>query len=476
MRYNGGMRRQKFPGLIVLMAMLILPLCGQVDDGLKPGQIVVEVKCRADINEAYSLYLPSTYTVEKKWPVLFAFDPGAQTSIPLELFLPAAEAYGYIVVCPKNAQNGPWEPVIKAMKAVWQDVKARLSIDERRLYASGFSGGARAASLFSLAIGTPLAGIIACGAGLAPNIKPEQVKPAYYYGIVGLQDFNYKEFVRLAQGLSQAEVEYAVEVTPGPHQWASVESCTRASEWLELDAMKKGLRPTEQGLIDAVYDKLIQRGDELEKEGWSYYAAALYRYALPLLSGLKDTADLGGRLTRIQASKEYEEFLTAETRRNRQEIDLIGRFAFTFSLVRNTAPGQIRFSQVAKDLQIADLVKMEAGKDNIFDQALARRLLLELLLKGRQEGEAHLRKGDPERAALFFEITIAAGTENVNNFYNLACAYALSQDKKKALKSLQRAIDLGFTDIALLESDKMLASLRRDKAFIALVQAMREKN
>lgn len=461
---------------MAIMAMLILPLCGQVDNGIKPGQIVVEVKCRADINEAYSLYLPSAYTAEKKWPVLFAFDPGAQTSIPLELFLPAAEAYGYIVVCPKNSQNGPWEPVIKAMKSVWQDVNGRFSIDEKRIYTSGFSGGARAASLFPQVIGKNIAGIIACGAGLAPNIKPEQVKPAYYYGIVGLQDFNYKEFVRLAQGLSQATVEYAVEVTPGPHQWASAEVCSRAIEWLELDAMKKGLRPKDQELVDAVYDKMVQKGDELEKEGWSYYAAALYRYALPLLSGLKDTADLETRLTRIQAGQEYEEFLTAETKRNRQEIYLIDRFAFNFSLVRNTAPGQIRFSQLAKDMQIDDLVKMGADKDNIFDQALAKRLLLELLLKGRQEGEAHLRKGDAQRAALFFEITIAAGTENVNNFYNLACAYALTKDKKKALKSLQKAVDLGFTDLALLESDEMLDSLRRDKAFIALVQAMREKN
>jgi tetratricopeptide (TPR) repeat protein len=271
-------------------------------------------------------------------------------------------------------------------------------------------------------------------------------------------------------------VEYAVEVTPGPHQWASAEVCSRAVEWLELDAMKKGLRPKDQELIDAVYDKMVQRGDELEKEGWPYYAAALYRYALPLLSGLKDTADLETRLTRIQAGQEYEEFLTAETKRNRQEIDLIGRFAFVFSLARNTAPGQIRFPQVAKDLQIANLVKMEADKTDIFTGAMARRLLLELLLKGRDEGEAHLRKGDAQRAALFFEITIAAGTENVNNYYNLACAYALTKDKKKALKSLQKAIDLGFSDLALLESDKMLDSLRQDKAFIALAQAMREKN
>ncbi|MCK7518250.1 MAG: hypothetical protein MZV64_11280 [Ignavibacteriales bacterium] len=46
---------------------------------------------------------------------------------------------------------------------MWADVSTRFPIDERRVYTTGFSGGARVASFFPRVIGRPIAGVVGCG-------------------------------------------------------------------------------------------------------------------------------------------------------------------------------------------------------------------------------------------------------------------------------------------------------------------------
>src|SRR4051812_18831240 len=70
---------------------------------LAPGAIVERVVTGADATQSYALYLPSNYTPQKKWPVIFGFDPGARGKVPVALFRDAAEKYGYIVAASNNS-------------------------------------------------------------------------------------------------------------------------------------------------------------------------------------------------------------------------------------------------------------------------------------------------------------------------------------------------------------------------------------
>src|SRR6185503_20157925 len=128
------------------------------------GQIVERVEALNDSSQSYTLYLPSNYTPDRKWPVLYAFDPGARGRIPVERFKEAAEKYGWIVLGSNNSRNGPMDVVVKAWNAMQTDTHQRFAIDEERMYATGFSGGARAAVRIAIACKC-LAGVIASGAG-----------------------------------------------------------------------------------------------------------------------------------------------------------------------------------------------------------------------------------------------------------------------------------------------------------------------
>lgn len=59
--------------------------------------------------------------------------------------------------------------------------------------------------------------------------------------------------------------------------------------------------------------------------------------------------------------------------------------------------------------------------------------------------------------------------DNTEVFYNIACFYSGIKEKDKALQSLQKAVELGFKDKALLENDESFKNLKDDPRFIKLL-------
>src|SRR5690348_17102495 len=93
--------------LVVLLAHATT-LASTQTDSIPKGQLVERIVALNDASQSYALYLPSNYTPDRKWPILYAFDPGAHGRAPVERFKEAAEKYGWIVVGSNNSRNGPW--------------------------------------------------------------------------------------------------------------------------------------------------------------------------------------------------------------------------------------------------------------------------------------------------------------------------------------------------------------------------------
>jgi len=111
----------------------------ETDIVFEKGKVLQNVSCRKDITQSYSLYLPSDYTKDKKWPVVYAFDSHGKGLIPVELFKDEAEKYGYIIVGSNNSKNGtPWETTSAIYDTLYSDTHHRFSIDDSRIYTAGF--------------------------------------------------------------------------------------------------------------------------------------------------------------------------------------------------------------------------------------------------------------------------------------------------------------------------------------------------
>ena len=460
---------------IFFLLVLFMPgiFYGITEKGLETGKIVSRVVTLADSTQSYALYLPSNYSREKNWPLLFCFDPGARSEIPLTLFKNAAEKYGYIVVCSNNLKNGPWQPILKSMKAVWSDVLNRFSIDFNRIYTTGFSGGARAAAAFPHITGARVAGIIACGAGLPSAVKANQVKPAFYHGIVGVEDYNYKEMFRLNRELKTAGVDHFIEVFNGDHGWPPENICHEAIEGMELRAIKKGLRPKDRDLIEPVFRRSLEKVRNLETTLNPYFARNYCLALEALFRDLMETGPIRDKITQFESSRELNKFQKEEEKRNRTELEFIRRFLAVFARLKNNEQKRADLKKISGELDLNHLIREASRTKNPYQGAMARRLLTELVSKGNQEGDHYLKKRDFIRARIFFGIAARADATGIRAYYNLACVHALQNDKKSAIRYLNITIEnarkKGYRDFSFLMRGKYLDSLRKEKEFIEMI-------
>jgi pimeloyl-ACP methyl ester carboxylesterase len=199
------------------------------------GQIVDPVKCAADPSQTYALYLPLHYSADRQWKLILAFDPRGQGHQGVEALRAAAEKYGYIVAGSNNSRNGPPQVSLAAAQAMWTDVQKRFSINPKRIYTAGLSGGARIAMKVAFDH-DEIAGVIASSAGFPPGHRQSDLR-FVVFGTAGTEDFNYLEMRQLEQELSSP---HRVVIFEGGHQWLPSSLAVQAVEWLEFQAAHPG--------------------------------------------------------------------------------------------------------------------------------------------------------------------------------------------------------------------------------------------
>ena len=187
---------------------------------LVPGAVSERIACRQDPKQGYAVYLPSSYAATRTWPVVYLLDARGRALIPLERFRGAAEELGWVLVSSFNTRSDTHDdPNTPALRAMWKDSHERLALDDRRVYLSGFSGGARASLALALQAPTAIAGVVGCGAGFPDENAPIRSLAFPYFGTVGDRDFNYYEMRALEQKLADAKAAFRIGYFEGGHEW-----------------------------------------------------------------------------------------------------------------------------------------------------------------------------------------------------------------------------------------------------------------
>jgi hypothetical protein len=239
------------PRVLAVTALLIAAIAsGARAQDLPRGTIIDDVKCEADPTQSYALYVPSTYSPDRRWNLLVAFHPGARGRLMVEKYQAAAEQYGYIVAGSNTSRNGPWSVSMAAVQCMSADLGRRFSIDAKRVYLTGMSGGARVATQVALGK-NDIAGVIASSAGY-PDSQPRASVPFAFFGTAGSEDFNYLEMRRLDRKLTSP---HYLAVFSGGHTLPPDAIALEAIEWMELQAMKSGRRTRDEALVNQLFEK-----------------------------------------------------------------------------------------------------------------------------------------------------------------------------------------------------------------------------
>lgn len=442
---------------------------------LPRGSIIERVVALGDASQSYALYLPSGYSAERAWPILYCFDPMGRGGGPVERFREAAEKYGWIVVGSNNSRNGPLAPSVEAAKVMWADTRARLSIDGRRVYTAGFSGGARQAVRVNYLCQNCLAGVIACGGGFPADIKPSASVRFALFGMAGSDDFNFPEMKLLDAQVAKLNFPHWLEVFGGGHSWAPAPSCTRAVEWMELQAMRAGRRGRDEKLIEELWNKALTMAADDEAAGRAYDAHLAYRSLAEDFEGLRDVSAAEAKAARLGESKEVRRAQEDEGSQIRRQQNLFGQI----SALQESRAGAEEPHVVLMEFRkaVADLRKAAAGAEDTGGRRVARRTLRQLFAYYYEEA-MNLRARNEQSGRVVSQLEVAAefSPDNPQLLFELACAHAVNKDKKKALAALKRAVEGGFKDADAVANSQPLAPLRDEAAFKEIVALLRQKS
>ena len=333
---------------------------------LPRGTLIEKVVCAGQPDQAYALYLPSTYTPQRQWPILYAFDARGEGKTVAELFHRAAETYGWIVVSSWStasdvAGDRPMEGNFAAMRALWADTHARFAVDDKRVYAAGYSGTVRFACVLALTAPGSIAGVIGASAGFPIGTPPKAGNPFVFYGTYGDRDFNYYELRDLDQALKAVAVPHRIEGFAGTHEWPPVDLATRAVGWMELQAMKTGLREKSPAMIEAEWGADRERA---RAQAGVHPADALHGWSAMAVdyAGLRDVSEAEREAAALAASPACQRELREREARDRRDKEIL---ADAPGILARANPGNepVTVVQIAAALKIPELKKRAESAD-----------------------------------------------------------------------------------------------------------------
>lgn len=489
--YHAGMTVLRAAALLALLALLPAPPAAQIPPppALPRGEVVETVVAASDPAQTYALYLPSGYRPDRRWPVLYVMDARGRALLPMERFRAAAESLGWVVASSyRSASDGDMEPNFTAMRAMWEDTHARLSLDDRRAYAAGFSGTVRAACAMAMLAPGSLDGVIGVGAGFPVGRPPSRETPFPFFGMAGDTDFNFYEMANLEEVLAAASLPHRFEVFAGGHEWMPEPLAFEALAWMDLQALKSGAREKDAGLsaaLEPLWARRLERARTAEREGRLLEAQRAY-------TGL--AADFTGSDLRpqgeVEAVREAAARIAATTTFRREREDWASRrkrdetyleeARRTITQALATAPAGSSLGdptaagKVVAALRIPTLRRQAERTDDREEQRSAKRRLSSLLVQtGFYLPRSFLEKKDFGRAALSLSIAAGIAPDDPDVWYGLAVAQALGGGRKRALSTLEKAAAAGFKDARRLAAEEAFAPLREDAGFKRLVAGLR---
>ena len=444
--------------LLLLASVACVPGQQNKNQEFENAKVYPSVKCTADTNCSYALFLPSHYDKEKPCPVLFLFDPHGDGLLPVNLFNSEAAKNGFIIAGSNNSKNGmSIEQTTAIYRKMLTDISSRFNIEKKAIYVCGFSGGSRVAGAVAITEGG-VAGVVGCGAGL-PNINQNPVQPFSYLAVVGNQDFNYSEILQLDESLEAAGYQHHLLVFDGIHQWPPKELIPDIFTWLRFDAMRQKSIPDDRIEINRFIEKNDKIASALTSRGQQPMQQEVYLKMLHYLQGLTDVAPLQSEIKRLAAEKEVIAYKKQQKQHLELERQMQQKYAPEFQL-KSVA----WWTKEATQLQSLTKEPGEPGTNQVYQRVLGF-----LSMNSYMYSTNALKQGDLAAAERFIEIYRLIDPTNAEHRYMSAKVAALKNNPDTCFIALNQAFDLGFKDISRIKTDADFKPYLEDERFKSLL-------
>jgi len=422
------------------------------NEELERGKVLDKVICIENQSYSYALYLPSIYHDSLKWPVIFILEPAARGALATRVFKLAAEEYGYIIACSNDSRNGPFLENYKIVEIFTNDVYSRFSIDDTRIYFSGFSGGSRLA-LSVAVLNSSIAGVIGCGAALSsnPELHPNKNHNLVYIGLVGNKDMNYLEMFDMEEYMTSIGLSNSLRIFEDGHRWPPPEVMLDAVEWIELEAIKSGLQPVDSGFIDMLFEKRMLQTMALIDSGDVVEATHQYKNIIRTFGDISDKADVERNIQLLEKDKSFKKELKSVEKSRALESEYRSGFRMAAMQLQILNPVPDSLHQWWS-LQLKRLRRMET-KESISQQLMAARLINMISAMSIEWSQGEIENRKYYSARELIKLGVELNPDSYYYYYKLAIIEILNNNNGGAFQALETAVENGLDLNWLRSSD-----------------------
>lgn len=434
---------------------------------LKKGVLMNTIKVNDSVPESFSLYLPTSFNVSKKWPVLFVFDVEGKGPQAMGMFRQSAEELGYVLAASNSVHDSlPTSQNILIANRMFNKIFSMLPVQKNRVYTAGFSNGARLASIIPLFI-REIEGVISCGANIRTVELLNTRNTFHFIGIVGREDYNYKEMVEFRKKLNKMKFPNQLIKFDGGHQWPNMESIQTAMEIFTLASMGKGNTEKDNSFIDAGFEENISEINTLVNSNKLLQANELIEETIAVYRLYKAMDSLKEKKRLLKKNKWYRTL-------NRNEDAAL----FKESLIKENFSYSLEEDVLAYNYnnlgwwsyQMEELKKYMESKDNA-QQQMGKRLLAYINALAEDTIDILLAEEEVEEEGVHFLWMLKTITDpsDYSYYLKLISDSARIEDYGTALFYLEEALKNGYKNKNELYALEHTALLRITPEFNGIV-------
>lgn len=429
---------------------------GSLSQGtFQPGKLIERVVCKTDASQSYALYIPIKGN-KGPLPVVYLFDPHGDGTLPLKKYKPLADAYGFILAGSDNSKNGnDWQTTEHIWQCLSDDTKARLSIDDKRVYTCGFSGGAKVASYVAMQH-HGIKGVLVGGAGLPDGVPAGDLSFSFTI-MAGEGDMNLTDLVTMNNELNRTRTRHRIIIFDGKHEWAPTNIMNQAFAGLQFDAMRDGTIPRDNVSIGTYIAKSKTRLNDYNKTGQLIMAYQECSLSSLLLEGLTDETNwFKQQLASLTNNPLYQQ------QRQAQEALLTRE--------QNTKAGYMQhFQQKDKQYWTATIHDLQSRVSvRSAEKGMYQRLLAYLSLAFYSLSNRLIMANENNGARYFTDLYKLADPANSEAWYFSAILHVRERNMPAAESDLEKAVENGFNDKGRLTQQPEFTNLDKSRVMAAI--------
>ena len=240
---------------------------------IKKGGITDSLPVPGEKDLTYTLYTPSDYSPEKKWAIIFAFDPQGRGTSTANLFRKAAEEQQYIVVSSNlKLKSKPIDSIIQSASSMMNTIIQAFPIDSTQVYTAGMGEGAQVSSAIAH-IYRGMAGVMAIGNSF---LNPQYINkndPYMFIGVAGKKDYMVYQIENYLKYYDDLDFPTDVYYFDGKeNEWPDSSVISNAMTGFTLEAIRQGKREAGEDFIRKLYEEELAYVETLRRTR-QYYSA-----------------------------------------------------------------------------------------------------------------------------------------------------------------------------------------------------------